>query len=326
MENYEHIQHSGVKGMKWGVRRYQRKDGSLTALGKIRYNTNTEFKSQVDKQNRAKKAREALAAKKEQAAKREQAIREGKLSAKDMSDEELYRALTRSRLSAEYERLNPPAVSKGKKFASKVLNDVVIPASTNAGKKFLENALNKFGDNLLKDVKDPNSISELEKTAKKLELQKKIKDLKNPEESIEKKIRDLENQRKYEDLNDSEYQKLKRDAEKAGYESKINTAKKIKSDASKKAETTEKTESTESKKTEDHSEKTTTERYEPKPEDIIGEGKSKSSIKNGDEWVTKKSSDWNVKSHTPETVERGEDYVDRLWANEEEYLGRLLLP
>ena len=30
------IQHFGVKGMKWGVRRYQNEDGSLTNLGKSR--------------------------------------------------------------------------------------------------------------------------------------------------------------------------------------------------------------------------------------------------------------------------------------------------
>lgn len=29
--------HAGIKGMKWGVRRYQNKDGSLTAAGKQRY-------------------------------------------------------------------------------------------------------------------------------------------------------------------------------------------------------------------------------------------------------------------------------------------------
>ena len=31
------ILHAGIKGMKWGVRRYQNKDGSLTELGKKRY-------------------------------------------------------------------------------------------------------------------------------------------------------------------------------------------------------------------------------------------------------------------------------------------------
>lgn len=32
------LQHHGVKGMRWGVRRYQKKDGSLTPAGKKRYN------------------------------------------------------------------------------------------------------------------------------------------------------------------------------------------------------------------------------------------------------------------------------------------------
>lgn len=31
------LYHYGVKGMKWGVRRYQKKDGSLTSTGKRRY-------------------------------------------------------------------------------------------------------------------------------------------------------------------------------------------------------------------------------------------------------------------------------------------------
>ena len=32
-----YIKHHGVKGMKWGVRRYQNKDGSLTAEGRKKY-------------------------------------------------------------------------------------------------------------------------------------------------------------------------------------------------------------------------------------------------------------------------------------------------
>ena len=37
--NGESLEHHGILGMKWGVRRYQNKDGSLTLAGKRRYKT-----------------------------------------------------------------------------------------------------------------------------------------------------------------------------------------------------------------------------------------------------------------------------------------------
>lgn len=43
--NYEYgnyLQHHGIKGQKWGIRRYQNKNGSLTAEGKMRYRSSTQ--------------------------------------------------------------------------------------------------------------------------------------------------------------------------------------------------------------------------------------------------------------------------------------------
>lgn len=45
MSNYE-LCHYGVKGMRWGVRRFQRKDGSLTPAGKKRYYDTPELNRQ----------------------------------------------------------------------------------------------------------------------------------------------------------------------------------------------------------------------------------------------------------------------------------------
>ena len=48
-----YLSHHGVKGQRWGVRRFQNKDGSLTAAGKIR-NYNKENMKNAETQNLAK--------------------------------------------------------------------------------------------------------------------------------------------------------------------------------------------------------------------------------------------------------------------------------
>lgn len=59
-EMYNELLHSGIKGMKWGVRRYQNPDGTLTTAGKMRYNKEM---AKLRKEEKVLKNREATAAK-----------------------------------------------------------------------------------------------------------------------------------------------------------------------------------------------------------------------------------------------------------------------
>ena len=48
--------HHGIKGQKWGVRRYRNKDGTLTRVGRIRYNKYVEERTAKGKPIRNEKS------------------------------------------------------------------------------------------------------------------------------------------------------------------------------------------------------------------------------------------------------------------------------
>lgn len=52
----DELYHHGIKGQKWGIRRFQKKDGSLTPAGKGRYNDDTTKKEKKSKPVRVGKA------------------------------------------------------------------------------------------------------------------------------------------------------------------------------------------------------------------------------------------------------------------------------
>lgn len=59
IDNSSYLQHYGIKGMKWGVRRYRKEDGSLTEAGKKRYKDDISTASGKLKQEK-KAAKEAI--------------------------------------------------------------------------------------------------------------------------------------------------------------------------------------------------------------------------------------------------------------------------
>ena len=80
------LYHWGIKGMRWGVRRYQNKDGSLTAAGKKRLkaeNDKLKAREEVIKNKEKNKARVAkLAAKKAELDAREEDLKGNKSKTK----------------------------------------------------------------------------------------------------------------------------------------------------------------------------------------------------------------------------------------------------
>ena len=111
--SYE-LYHHGILGQKWGVRRYQNEDGSLTPAGEKRYIKNTK---KLEKQ-RVKDAKKL----------EKQRIKDAKKEAKDankhrhtMSDEELLERIGRLEKEKKLRELTESEIAPGAKAAKDIL-------------------------------------------------------------------------------------------------------------------------------------------------------------------------------------------------------------
>lgn len=60
-ENIDYISHHGILGQKWGIRRYQYEDGSLTPEGRLRYGSQENYERALQKHDRNVKIAKGVA-------------------------------------------------------------------------------------------------------------------------------------------------------------------------------------------------------------------------------------------------------------------------
>lgn len=138
-----YLAHHGILGQKWGIRRFQNKDGTLTAAGKRRL-------AKLEKQQAKLSSKKA-----EVFGDKSESNSWSKKSISDMTDEELKKSIDRMELEKRYRNylneLQPKESSnnKNRSTGKKAYETFLKPALINVGKQTAENALgmsvNKFG-------------------------------------------------------------------------------------------------------------------------------------------------------------------------------------
>lgn len=134
------LYHFGIKGMKWGIRRYQNKDGSLTAAGKKRYNEGEQSSSEKTTSSTSSNRSRSIS---------------------ELSDAELRTRINRLNLEKQYRQLLSEGVSndtkqvkEGKSFTNEIkdraVKNVFLPAAEEIGRQVVRSKLAEFTNKAFK--------------------------------------------------------------------------------------------------------------------------------------------------------------------------------
>lgn len=134
MENNVLIHH-GIKGMKWGVRRFQKKDGSLTPAGKKRYSDGEKTESSSNKTSSNQTSSSG-----------------SKKKISELTDEELTARINRLGLEKRYKELmrevNPPESNAGQSYVVGILKKIGENTAVNLGTQAANHVIGDLINNL----------------------------------------------------------------------------------------------------------------------------------------------------------------------------------
>lgn len=166
MWNYNYtdeLYHYGVLGMKWGVRRYRNKDGTLTSAGKKK-------RKEDSKETSNKRSKVSSNIKKSSKSTSPKSNTQQSKSIKEMSDAELKAKIERLNLENRYKELmrssNPPKHAEGKAFVKNILKK--------SGDNLLPQVLNHYGAKALNNIIGEKTTVTNKQTGEAVEVLKEV--------------------------------------------------------------------------------------------------------------------------------------------------------